>query len=811
MRSSPHAQKRHHSSATRARDSLEQLQSELQQKDSIPEAVLRLYSAVKTDPLARGGLTCSDYERLLLVATEVNAVTGGNTQTKDAFAVLREHMMERKEWRDDVYTPGERAASQRLNVVMGILDDMVSAGFELSSEFLGTLDSHLRRQQKFDVIVGICNHLWKKGKANGATCLWAVLASCATMSAQEVQEWWERYITIVQSSGRHTSPASQTFPASFLDRLITARDADGIVHVLEYLLEIDKPPDLDLYARLIDLCAEFPHPDDASRLFQIILKSLSALSSSPPSLIERLHHAMLHCYIQANDLERASQLCERMREAVIRIYPETYTGIMELALGKDDAEFVVRLYEGRPREEGKFNARGMNAVIQAYLLLGNVESAEEILEAMSTPSLTSDRKPHPNPNPHTFHTLISHHLKHLDPDAAHRIYQRMKTYMTTMTGFHPLSKTYMALLNAFAHHGDPIIVRTIFDEMVSTGVKPDVMHFTILVWMYAHRVDDPSAVQGTLEEMRRWGVEPDAGLCNVLLHKVVKDGGAGGGVEEARRVVEGGVLPGGVEPDVISFTIVLKGVVDEVLRGRGEGEGVGDAVRFFRKMEERVGVDREGRTNVDGIAYGVLIDFVGRRKGDVEGAEAVWREMRGKGVVPGVGVWNTRLAVHARWGTPGSTVRVFSDMVGEGVKPDVECFTTLISSFVRNEGGDGGRKGGCEGGGGEMKVFREMIRSGVAPDAIAVAALMQGFAKRRDVESAKRVLGEIRGAFGVVLDEDVYAALLSGCRGDRETAKGILEEMVRDGLVPSRRMAEMAKGWMLEVKKDGKGEWVVCG
>ncbi|KAJ3057289.1 hypothetical protein HK097_009242, partial [Rhizophlyctis rosea] len=224
---------------------------------------------------------------------------------------------------------------------------------------------------------------------------------------------------------------------------------------------------------------------------------------------------------------------------------DLHLDLMKESCRASNADFVIGQFDILRAEGWAPDSRTIDALIEAYLMKGDIDTALEIVEQMIR--RTSCKIPHPHDL--TYVRLINTCVKANRLDDALQLYHNMR-----ISGRAPHRATYTSLINAVAHFGSPTTAESIFRDMLRIGIQPTARQYNILIWLYVHRLNDAEGMQKIVEEMHEKGVKPTTSTFNIMLDGFVKRGD----LDSAIELLEG--FP--VQPDVVSYTTVLKGLSD---------------------------------------------------------------------------------------------------------------------------------------------------------------------------------------------------------------------------------------------------------
>lgn len=166
-----------------------------------------------------------------------------------------------------------------------------------------------------------------------------------------------------------------------------------------------------------------------------------------------------------------------------------------------------------------------------------------------------------------------------------------------------------------------------FEVSKASGFAPEAPTYNAVVGAYCWslRMDDAYRMVG---EMKKCGIGPNSRTFDIVLHHLIK----GRRIEEASSVfrrMNGGEF--GCEPSVSTYEIM---------------------VRMFCNEE--------------------LLDM----------AVAVWDEMKGKGILPGMHMFSTLVCALCHESKLDEACKYFQEMLDVGIRPPAKMFSTLKEALV---------------------------------------------------------------------------------------------------------------------------------
>lgn len=217
----------------------------------------------------------------------------------------------------------------------------------------------------------------------------------------------------------------------------------------------------------------------------------------------------------------------------------------------------------------------------------------------------------------------------------------------------------------------------------------------------------------------------------------------------------------GVEPDVVTFTMVLR-VCSKAFSSE-------KAVKCWRKMIER---DIEPNT----VSYTTLIHCFAK-EGKVDEAERYYDEMIYKGVPVSHITHGARLAACARAQDYERALKIWTDIRASGIDlPDNLKHNSVLAALA---GGGQWEKA--------LEFWMEMKEQRFSSCAMTYNSLILALKTGRQYEQALKLLETAREE-GVKLTVVNYTTAISVCGDlkDSNRAEQLFNEMIADGLIPNR-------------------------
>ncbi|KAF3773656.1 Pentatricopeptide repeat-containing protein [Nymphaea thermarum] len=238
----------------------------------------------------------------------------------------------------------------------------------------------------------------------------------------------------------------------------------------------------------------------------------------------------------------------------------------------------------------------------------------------------------------------------------------------------------------------------------------------------------------------------------------------------------------GCPPTLASFSFLLVSLSSSSMFGLARVV----AERMLR-AHERAGHDRilesvagaNAKLGWNAVAFEILMDvYVG--SGRMDDAARALHECRKVGLAPGLRFCNSLLRSTLKVNRMDMFWKVYDDIMGVGVEPDVYTFSILINAFCKIGQVDVARKmysvlihslakiGKMNE---VLRIFAEMNEKNLAPDVYTYTGLISGFCKQGDMERAFHLHDEmlVKGVYPNIV---TYNALIDGLLKSGEVTVG---------------------------------------
>uniref|UniRef100_A0A0E0LS43 PROP1-like PPR domain-containing protein n=1 Tax=Oryza punctata TaxID=4537 RepID=A0A0E0LS43_ORYPU len=351
---------------------------------------------------------------------------------------------------------------------------------------------------------------------------------------------------------------------------------------------------------------------------------------------------LITAYGKLGDFSRAERVLKYMNKKGYKPSVISQTALME-AYGRAKqyrkAEAVFRRMQTSGPEP---SAVTYQIILKSFVEGDKYKEAEAIFE-----DLLNEKRASFKPDQKMFHMMIYMYKKAGDYAQARKLFAQMSE-----RGIPLSTVTFNSLMSFETVYKE---VSSIYDQMQRTGLKPDVVSYSLLIKAYgkARREEEALAV---FEEML------DAGIFRYILMVVNLMLTFQANTQEAHTVFKT-MRRHRVEPDLCSYTTMVLAYVNT--------SDMDGAEKFFRRIKE------DGlKPNV--VVYGTLMKGYSKLN-NVERVIRVHERMRMQGVEPNQTIYTTIMDVHGRNSDFGNAVIWFKEMEARGYPADKKAKNILLS------------------------------------------------------------------------------------------------------------------------------------
>jgi pentatricopeptide repeat protein len=346
-------------------------------------------------------------------------------------------------------------------------------------------------------------------------------------------------------------------------------------------------------------------------------------------------NAMISGFCQNGNAAEALDLLDEMRLEGVKMDPVTVSSLLPVCALSDDILIGMLIHLYVIKHGLEFDVFVSNALINMYAKFGHLGHAQRIFDEMEVRDVVS----------------------------------------------------WNSIIAACEQNDDPITALGHFNKMHLIGIRPDLLTGVSLASIFAQLCDrqNSRSVHGFI--VRRGWLMEDVVIGNAVVDMYAKLGA----IDSARTVFEG--LP---VKDVISWNTLITGYAQNGLAS--------EAIEVYSKMEEhkeiipnqgtwvsilpayshvgalQQGMRIHGRVIKNSVYLDVfvgtcLIDLYGKC-GRLDDAMSLFYQVPRKSSVS----WNALISCHGIHGHGEKALKLFNEMLDEGVKPDHVTFVSLLSA-----------------------------------------------------------------------------------------------------------------------------------
>ncbi|TKY50944.1 Pentatricopeptide repeat-containing protein mitochondrial [Spatholobus suberectus] len=322
-------------------------------------------------------------------------------------------------------------------------------------------------------------------------------------------------------------------------------------------------------------------------------------------------------------------------------------------------------------------------VARRYARAGKAEEAVQTFEKMEHYGL----KPHVS----DYNRLIDVLCKSKCVEMAHEVFDKMRHLKLD-----PDIKSYTILLEGWSQQQNLMKVNEVCREMENEGFQLDVVAYGIIINAYCKAKKFDEAI-GLFREMKAKSVRPSPHVYCTLINGL----GSDRRLDEALEFFEVSKASG-FAPEAPTYNAVVGAYcwsmrMDDVYRMVGEmkkcgigpnsrtcdiilhhlikGRRIEEACSVFRRMSGEFGCEPSVST------YEIMVRmFCNEERLDT--AMAVWDEMKGKGILPGMHMFSTLICALCHESKLDEACKYFQEMLDVGIRPPAKMFSTLKEALV---------------------------------------------------------------------------------------------------------------------------------
>ncbi|GMH32589.1 hypothetical protein BSKO_00423 [Bryopsis sp. KO-2023] len=252
-----------------------------------------------------------------------------------------------------------------------------------------------------------------------------------------------------------------------------------------------------------------------------VLKAMKGAGLQPDRVT---YNTLIYGFVMNGDLSRAQACLGSARREGFTPDVRTYTSLMNGLVKEDNLREAMAVFEEMKAAGWTPNLVTFGTLIDGHVRENDMKGARALLEAISSHNL--------RPNRIVYNTLLRGYCSTSIVNGLPEVVNLLKEM--TSNGLSPRVDTYNTILSSALRSRDPKSVRQIFEHMLSSGVTPDAVTFTILLKIY-HKEGN---LEGCERIFRKMVESPDSGVDIVALNALVACHALMGRMEDAEKLLD---------------------------------------------------------------------------------------------------------------------------------------------------------------------------------------------------------------------------------------------------------------------------------
>ncbi|KAG8645346.1 pentatricopeptide repeat-containing protein At4g33990 [Manihot esculenta] len=458
--------------------------------------------------------------------------------------------------------------------------------------------------------------------------------------------------------------------------------------------------DVFVAASLIHMYSRFRLVHAARKLFDVM-----------PSRDRGSWNAMISGYCQNGNFAKALDVADEMRLEGLPMDAFTVASILPVCAQMDDIVSGKLIHLLVIKHGLEFKLFVSNALINMYAKFGSLSQAQKIFDQMMTRDIVS----------------------------------------------------WNSIIAAYEQNDDAIMARSYFDKMQQVGIQPDLLTLVSLASIVAQLNDhlNSRAVHGFIS--RKCWFE-DTVIGNAVVDMYAKLGMT----DFARMVFERlpardviswntlitGYTQNGLASEAVEVYHVMKECKD-IIPTQGTWVSILPAYSHLGALQQGMKIHGQVIKNsqfLDVFVGTCLIDMYGKC-GKLDDAMSLFHDVPRKNSVP----WNAMISCLGVHGDGEKALKLYRDMIAEGVKPDPVTFVSLLSACSHSGLVSDGQQ-----------CFQVMQEYGIKPTLKHYGCMVDLFGRAGDLEMAYTFIKNMP----IQPDASMWGALLGACRIHGHTELG---------------------------------------
>ncbi|CAK9054313.1 Pentatricopeptide repeat-containing protein At2g31400 [Durusdinium trenchii] len=368
-----------------------------------------------------------------------------------------------------------------------------------------------------------------------------VVAQVAALCRSQVQRAMELYRVAVRA-GLNIKEMSANDCQQLYSHLVTAAirvgQADDALNLMKDLRRFQEV-DVALLASATKLCT-------SKQLFADCLSIYDFTSQDPKLEVQdkSVWSCLLFCAVETKSYHRCSFFFERLR-TYGSPSPKDFGNMVRYASSTSNWRLALHLIDDMQKAQVEVDSVVYNTVLAACVSAEQLDQARKLLDQMVAAGGVTDVI--------TYNTLAKGYAKAGRMDMCFELYQLMRS-----RGLSPSQVTYGILLDGFINDNEVDKAVDIFNTMRTEGCQMNTVLYTTLIKGFARAGQVDQAVQ-IYEEMRKErSMQPDVITFSIL----IKANCDVGRLEEALKMLLA-MKEAGLKPDEVVFNNLLGGCIND--------------------------------------------------------------------------------------------------------------------------------------------------------------------------------------------------------------------------------------------------------
>lgn len=361
---------------------------------------------------------------------------------------------------------------------------------------------------------------------------------------------------------------------------------------------------------------------------------------------------LISSFAHAGNFDFAKQLLYHAQSANVEIRSFVYNNFLTLLVRRNRVQEAVSLFSGLILKSQCYcpDTCTFNIVIRGLCREGEVEKAFELFNDMVSFGCLPDVV--------TYNALINGLSRVGEADRGLELLREVQSGNVIS----PDVVTYTSVISGYCKLGNMEVASSIFNEMISFGVKPSLITFNVLIDGFGKSGDMSSALS-IYEKMLFLGCLPDVVTFTSLIDGYCRSGKVDQGLRLWDEMNERNLAP-----NVYTFAILINSLCKENRINEAR-----DLLRQLRRREDIVPKPFIYNPVIDGLC----------KAGNVDEANVVVAEMEAKKCHPDKLTYTILIIGHCMKGKMSEAMSIFSKMLEIGCAPDRITVNSLISCLLK--------------------------------------------------------------------------------------------------------------------------------